>query len=104
MFTGYIIKYAFPFPAECPQGYYCPNGSSSPIPCDPGKYCPTAGLLKPFYDCEGGYYCNLTSSTAKPKDGITGNICPKGYYCPLGYPNGPIPCPKGTFANVTGYR
>jgi hypothetical protein len=31
----------------------------------------------------------------------TGDICPKGTYCPAGSKE-PLPCPAGTFANVTG--
>ncbi|EDO40915.1 predicted protein, partial [Nematostella vectensis] len=95
---------ATPDGAKCQPGYYCPNGSANPIQCDRGKYCPTEGLLKPFYDCEGGHYCNLGASVPRPTDGVTGNVCPKGSYCPRGTPNGPLRCPLGTFANETGYR
>lgn len=90
--------------AQCQKGYYCPNGSALPTQCTRGKYCPDPGLLEPFYDCEGGHYCNLGSYLPTPEDGVTGNVCPKGNYCPRGTPNGPLQCPIGTFANVTGYR
>ena len=33
--------------------------------------------------------------------GDDANICPEGYYCPEGTAN-PVPCPKGTFGNITG--
>lgn len=31
------------------------------------------------------------------------NICPEGYYCPVGTTN-PVPCPKGTYSNSTGLQ
>lgn len=38
-----------------------------------------------------------------PTDGVTGDVCPAGAYCPPGSPL-PIPCPPGTYSNVSGLR
>lgn len=40
---------------------------------------------------------------AKPTDGVTGDICPNGTYCPRGS-DAPKNCPIGTFLNSTGNR
>ena len=29
-----------------------------------------------------GYYCTLGAETSTPTDGVTGDVCPAGYYCP----------------------
>ena len=39
--------------------------------------------------------------TASPEDGTTGNLCPKGHYCPEGVAAG-LACPVGTYLAVTG--
>ncbi len=36
-----------------------------------------------------------------PSDGVTGDICPVGHYCPMGSTS-PILCPDGTYSNTTG--
>ena len=41
----------------CPQSYYCPAGTVTPIPCQEGRYCPSSGM-----------------SLMK--------LCPKRFYCP----------------------
>lgn len=38
-----------------------------------------------------------------PIDGITGDVCRAGGYCPVGSAI-PVPCPVGTFSNTTGLR
>lgn len=35
--------------------------------------------------------------------GTDANICPEGYYCPVGTTN-PVPCPKGMYSNSTGLQ
>ena len=40
-----------------------------------------------------------SATTATPTDGTTGNICPKGSYCPAGSVNF-TKCPPGTFSNT----
>lgn len=41
-----------------------------------------------------GYYCVLNASTSTPTDGVTGNECELGEYCPEGSSEG-IGCPAG---------
>ena len=86
---------------ECQPGYSCPEGSDSPQACIEGHYCATPGLSNYTGPCNPGYYCKGGSSTAQPTDGIVGNLCPAGYYCPLRTTD-PIGCPNGTYSNATG--
>lgn len=48
-----------------------------------------------------GYFCVLGATNNAPTDGITGDICPIGSYCPTGSYNH-IFCPNGTYSNHTG--
>lgn len=106
---------------ECPAGYFCPEHSHQPTACaagtyqphprrtnvsacnacDPGKYCNTTGLPAVSGDCDEGFYCTLGASTPAPYDGVTGNICPAGSYCPLGSPQH-FYCANGTYTNHSG--
>lgn len=88
---------------RCPVSHYCPNGSALPQVCDPGKYCSRPELSEPEFDCEAGYYCTSGAKQANPTDGVTGNICPKGTYCPRGS-DAPENCPIGTYLNSTRNR
>ncbi|EDO40914.1 predicted protein, partial [Nematostella vectensis] len=81
---------------RCTAGHYCPVGSPAMMPCDGGKYCAVDGLDSPTDDCIAGFYCTLRSSKSDPIDGVTGNICPKGNYCPRGVAS-PVPCLPGTY-------
>ena len=45
-----------------------------------------------------GYYCILGASTDTPTDGVTGDICPVGHYCPE-MSSDPSPCNTGFFLN-----
>lgn len=69
--------------------------------CDPGKYCPSPSATSPVANCTAGYYCVLNATTAQPVDGVTGDICPTGHYCPEGFGE-PFPCEDGTYAGTTG--
>ncbi|XP_013387786.1 multiple epidermal growth factor-like domains protein 11 [Lingula anatina] len=111
----------------CPQGLYCPQGSSVGVNCpigrygnqtglttstectlcDPGWYCPTPGLTASWGECTAGHYCELGATAASPRNETWGYLCPVGHYCPQGIPT-PTPCPQGTYqpsadgkANVT---
>ena len=110
-------------PVTCPQGYYClnatergteygcPNGTygdrtglSSPddcVQCDGGMYCGSTGLSAPTGPCDPGFYCDLGASKSNPEDGVTGNICPQGYYCPQNTTS-PLQCSAGTFGGSQG--
>ncbi|KAI4904543.1 hypothetical protein NFI96_029611 [Prochilodus magdalenae] len=110
-------------PSVCPEGFYCPEGSSAPEPCEEGtyssrpalreasectpcgggKYCAGVGKTEPSGDCEAGFYCSRRSTSATPVDGQTGGLCPPGSFCPPGSAH-PEPCPSGTFSNSTGLR
>jgi len=106
----------------CPPGHYCPTKTADPFPCPVGKflattgaddildctdctagsYCESHGLGAPTGPCKAGFYCNASSSTNMPTDGVMGNVCPEGFQCPEGT-HTPEHCPKGTFADVTSY-
>lgn len=93
-------------------GYYCTEGSSSPVACEYPYYCPRESSFKRL--CKLGYF-SLTRN--KPRENHTQScqICPAGTYgneekrlncteCPSGYfcPAGTIgphqnPCPKGYY-------
>ena len=82
----------------CPEGYYCPAGTTSIIACPIGTYNRLRGR-KTLLDCqqvEGGYYVNITAS-------ITWNgVCSPGYYCPAGSTSPQqIQCPLGTFRSLS---
>ncbi|OAF70388.1 hypothetical protein A3Q56_01860 [Intoshia linei] len=110
-----------PYQNDCSISHYCIAGTSVPqkcpkgtfsdvtklkavdecTPCSPGYYCATEGLKNPTDKCKKGYYCTSKSSVSDPVDGVTGNICPKGYFCPLGS-SAPIICQNGFYQNSLG--
>ena len=53
------------------------------------------------YLCNAGFYCQGKANVPNPNDGVTGSICPAGYYCPQGTVN-PVPCPAGTYLSYKG--
>ncbi|KAF6036714.1 hypothetical protein EB796_004986 [Bugula neritina] len=85
---------------ECQPRTFCPEGSHQPTPCTPGMYCQVQGLFSPSGNCTPGYYCSLSADTSTPTDGITGDQCPLGHFCPLGSAS-PIPCDQGYYLNTT---
>lgn len=88
------------YPVQCKAGFYNPANasvnSSACLPCPPGFYCFSPGLDSPTGPCLPGFYCSGSSTTPTPDDGIMGNLCPPGHYCPRGSGQ-PIPCPEGSF-------
>lgn len=66
-----------------------------------GHYCETDGLGSESGQCYGGYFCTAGSSVPNPTDGVTGDICPAGHYCPNGTTT-PQACSKGYYSNSTG--
>ncbi|KAJ8368244.1 hypothetical protein SKAU_G00082720 [Synaphobranchus kaupii] len=121
----------------CPEGHFCPGGTGEDIlPCPPGSYgpqpgqsyldqcllCPAGmyceewGLSEPSGPCESGYFCladsmlrtALAVALVLPASSVAlrgpeagGGVCPVAHYCPPGSAT-PIPCPAGTYANLTG--
>ncbi|XP_049431864.1 signal peptide, CUB and EGF-like domain-containing protein 3 [Epinephelus fuscoguttatus] len=108
-------------PLVCPQGFYCPDGTSTPEPCPEGtyssrsalsdgsqcspcgggRYCTGVGLSEPSGSCKERFYCREGAKSAAPADGPTGGLCPVGSYCPPAS-SSPLPCPPGTFSNSSG--
>lgn len=110
-------------PQACPPGYYCPAGTQFPntwpcplgtfgnasnlmnasqcTRCSPGRYCAAVGATTPTGACQVGYYCAGGATSPNPTDGVTGNLCPAGSYCPAGVST-PQLCPAGTFSPDTG--
>ncbi|XP_070399343.1 multiple epidermal growth factor-like domains protein 6 [Nothobranchius furzeri] len=108
-------------PLLCPQGFYCPEATSTPkpcpegtygsrsalsdlsecTPCGGGQYCTGVGLIEPSGSCQKRFYCRMGAKSATPVDGPTGGLCPPGSYCPEASIS-PLPCPAGTFSDSTG--
>lgn len=102
----------------CPQGYYCPEGTSWPVICPAGTYNlnygekDTTGCIS----CIDGYYCPTTLGRTACD---AGTVCPTGqdnqasvtnvaiakpaigYYSLTKYPDH-IPCFFGTYQPATG--
>lgn len=90
----------------CPKGFFCPEGSWEPKKCKEGYYCKESGLEENTASgkCDAGYYCAGGASRKDPTDGVTGNVCMMGRYCPAGSGANPMSCPVGTFSNRTGNK
>ena len=110
-------------PRACPQGFYCPAGTgyiwqscppgtygsatllsqeSDCTSCDGGFYCQHYNDTIYTGPCDAGYFCTNGSDSVTPDGsgpGLNGP-CPEGHYCPQ-QTQFPIPCPAGTFNNVT---
>lgn len=59
-----------------------------------GSYCLLPGLAAVSGPCSAGFHCTRGASVPNPTDGITGDLCPPGHFCPQGSPR-PTPCPPG---------
>ena len=74
-------------PTACGLGTFQEEfGSISCKSCLPGVVCGSYGLKTKFGSglCAGGFYCIGGAVSDRPIDGITGDLCPKGHYCPAG--------------------
>ena len=91
-----MYEFLFPLPSLDQTGL---TEESECAGCEPGTYCPTRGLTSPVANCSSRYYCTGNATTAAPTDGVTGNVCPVGFYCPEGTGQ-PIPCADGTFTDT----
>jgi hypothetical protein len=79
---------------SCPQGHYCPAGTTVPINCIPGTFMTGFGGASPLdcSSCTTGHFC--IEASVKPAD------CPAGTYMPSTRANSSascIPCPKGQY-------
>lgn len=108
-------------PIDCTAGSFCPEGSSKPTfcpigtysssldlesvtdctDCPAGKYCDESGSTAPTGDCSEGFICYGKATQKDPRDGVTGEYCPVGGYCPLGTTT-VIACSLGTFNPIRG--
>lgn len=106
------------FNNKCPQGHWCPAGSSAPLRCPPGTnssaeglgsdlecgdctkgfYCPKTGTVFAELPCQAGYFC--PGGVANPAD-RNDLICPTGSRCPVGS-DFPVPCEAGTYQDERG--
>ncbi|KAF8822159.1 GCC2 and GCC3 domain-containing protein [Cardiosporidium cionae] len=94
----------------CPLGFYCKKGIPLAIPCQAGTFLNQRGAFTKnnCTVCPGGFFC-FSSATVTPQ------ICPKGYFCPIGssYPQTcpvqffcplktetPLPCPDNYFCPI----
>jgi len=99
----------------CPNGSYCPEGSSQPINCSLGRYSVNQGMKEEedCQQCPHGHYCPTQHQLPyKCPPGTYGDkkgfidiseciICKTGSYC-LEASSTSTPCPKGTYSNITG--
>lgn len=103
-------------PLSCPEGRFCPLGTSSPsrcpsgtfsnekglesesecIPCTAGYFCASNGLTSPTGKCLVGFYCSGGSYLANPNGETFGSVCEEGTYCPEGSTFA-LSCPLGTY-------
>lgn len=59
-----------------------------------GSYCSLPGLATVSGPCSPGFHCTWAASVPSPTDGITGDLCPPGHFCPQSSAR-PTPCPPG---------
>ncbi|WAR09797.1 hypothetical protein MAR_034873 [Mya arenaria] len=124
----YCLEMSTTETGPCLAGYYCPTNFSSPFDnkeppyigsygndmvnlvaldsctqCDTGYYCDAPGLTLPRDQCDAGYLCYSGAVTSTPVNNATqgGERCPRGGYCLKGAIEA-LPCPKGTYSNITG--
>jgi len=90
---------------ECPEGFFCNEGTAYPEPCDAGYSCPDNSRKE--FACPAGTYCPALSGdpTACPAGfhcptlrTDTYGKCVNGTYCPEGS-RYETPCPAGYFGS-----
>ena len=94
---GYLCAIGDPVPVICSAGQYCPQGQPA-VDCPRGSYNSFTGqhLLDSCKYCPPGSFCNETSIAS-----YSLWPCPTAHFCEQGSLK-PVPCPAGTFRNVTG--
>jgi hypothetical protein len=78
----------------CPQGFYCPKGTTRPRSCPLGYYCQANTQDYKATPCPAGKYGENIELTGS---GDCTN-CPGGMYCQPGLVQ-PQLCPKGTYSS-----
>ncbi|KAE8591947.1 hypothetical protein XENTR_v10018612 [Xenopus tropicalis] len=92
---------------QCPPGYFCETGRSTPSPCPAGTFQPYKGMS--FHNsclpCPAGRFCRgeglsqISGSFQDLERGSVCKVCPPGFYCessPLGVV-APLPCLEGHY-------
>lgn len=105
---------------DCPQGYYCTQGTTEPVACDEPSaiLCPTNSKFEGGQSttcdagyylsgsackyCDRGYVCLAGAEVSNPTDGVEGYICPRGHYCDPRISVTEVACPAGTYNPYTG--
>lgn len=99
MGTQYAEQYG------CPAGTYGNRtmlaSSDDCNDCDGGMFCGSSGLSTPTNQCLAGSFCTSKANISAPRDGISGDICPLGHYCPPGT-TVPFKCDEGTYGPEEG--
>ncbi|KAF3847745.1 hypothetical protein F7725_020773 [Dissostichus mawsoni] len=89
-------RHATQFP--CPRGYYNPEPMTqsldSCLPCPPGHYCEKERLTKVSGKCKAGWFCVSAAWNSQPFD--------LDNYTNANCSSEPVPCPPGTFCNISG--
>ncbi|KAG8524768.1 hypothetical protein J0S82_017746 [Galemys pyrenaicus] len=87
----------------CPPGFFCPQGTSSPVPCMPGFYSSVPGLASQdqCQPCPPGHYCSRAGLSHALEAGLCDAGCPPGFRCPPGSPH-ELPCEPGSFSPLPG--
>jgi len=100
---------------SCPQGHYCPTGTTVPINCIPGTFMTGLGGSSPLdcSTCTTGHFCveesvnpaDCPAGTYMPSTGANSSAscipCPKGQYCAAATTT-PANCAAGTYRDSTG--
>ena len=100
--AGFFCTEGTPYQEPCPPGTFNSEVGSTRQencrPCPFGKYCPGYAIsdqAENLPDCPAGFYC--AAGTFNPNE----TPCPRGYKCPKGDVDAPIPC-HGFEGNADG--
>ena len=58
------FHYYYPCDVWCLSGYYCVNGTVTPVICPIGYYCPVGTTFDQEYPCPPGTFNNITGQLA----------------------------------------
>jgi hypothetical protein len=88
----------------CPEGHYCPEGSSSPVPCPQGTDSTSRGLSSASQCplCAAGYYCPRTGALLATRQCREGYFLSAGHGGPEERHQQPRICEAGTYQDDLG--